>query len=56
MMVNKEKLVMWVVWKLPRWLIYWCAIRLIAYATTGNHSNTIVPDLTAMDALGRWDK
>jgi hypothetical protein len=44
------------VWCLPRWLVYWCSIRLIAYATQGEYANTIVPDLTAMDALKRWEK
>lgn len=43
-----------VVWKLPRYLAYWCAIRVISEATTGEHSNQVVPDLTAMDALKRW--
>ncbi len=40
---------------LPRKIVYWCAIRLIAKATTGKHSTQIVPELTAMDALKRWD-
>lgn len=39
---------------LPDWLIYWAAIRLISYATTGKYSSTIVPELSAMDALQRW--
>ena len=39
---------------MPRWLVYWCAVRLIAYATTGKYSDTVVPELTAMDALARW--
>lgn len=50
-----EKLRLKFVWMLPRWLVYWCAIRLIAHATQGKHENTIVPDLTAMDALKRWE-
>lgn len=41
--------------KLPRKIIYWSAIRLISEATTGKYSNTIVPELTAMEALKRWD-
>lgn len=45
----------WLVWRLPRRLVMWCAIRVIANATTGQYENTIVPDLTAVDALGRWD-
>lgn len=44
------------VWKLPRKLVYQCAIRVIAHATTGQYSDQVVPELTAMDALERWDK
>lgn len=43
------------VWKLPRKLAYWCAIRVIAHATTGPYADQNVPDLTAMDALQRWE-
>lgn len=43
------------VWRLPRWLIYWAAIRLMAHATTGRYGSQVVPDLYAMDALKRWD-
>ena len=49
-----ERLRLKVVWLLPRWLIYWAAIRLIAHATTGVHGAQFVNDLKAMDALDRW--
>jgi hypothetical protein len=55
----KRRLGIWgrrVVWRLPRRLAYWCAIRVIAHATTGEYSNQVVPELTAMDALKRWEK
>ena len=45
----------WLAFKLPKRLVYWAAIRLIAHATCGRYSATVVPDLTAMDALRRWD-
>lgn len=45
---------LWVARKLPRKLIYWAAIVLIAEATRGEYENQIVPDLTAMDAIKRW--
>lgn len=51
-----EKLLNWFVWKLPRRLVYQCAIRVIAHATTGQYGDQVVPELTAMDALERWDK
>ena len=31
----KEKFMLWFVWKLPRRLVYWCFIRVVANATTG---------------------
>ena len=44
------------VFALPRWLIYWAAIRLISHATTGMYGAQSVPDLKAMNALDRWSK
>ncbi|GAG95097.1 unnamed protein product [marine sediment metagenome] len=52
----KNKIFMAIAWKLPRDLIFWCAMRVIAYATSGKYCNQGVPDLTAMDALDRWGK
>lgn len=40
---------------MPKWLVYHCALRLIAHATTGQYGNQIVPELSAMDALKRWE-
>ena len=51
----KEKLCRWIAWKLPRELVMWCAIRVAAHATSGPWSNTIVPELTAMEAVKRWE-
>lgn len=51
----KERLTTAIVWRLPRYLVMWCAVRVVAHATQGQFSNQIVPDLTAMDALKRWD-
>lgn len=51
----KEKLLRWLVWKLPKTLVFQCAIRVIANATTGEYRNQEVPALTAMQALERWD-
>lgn len=45
-----------IVHALPKTLVYWAAIRLIVHATTGKYSSQIVPDLTAMDALKRWEQ
>lgn len=51
----REKALIWFAWKLPKSLAYWAAIRVIAHATQGQYSNQIVPDLTAADALKRWE-
>lgn len=53
---SKERFYLWFVWLLPRDLIYWCAIRLGAHATTKKYSAQIVPELTFMDALKRWEE
>jgi len=50
-----ERLLIKIVWRLPRRLVMWAAIRVIANATTGEYENQIVPELTAMEALDRWN-
>lgn len=52
----KDKIQMAIAWKLPKWLVKWAAVRLIAHATTGKYGSTVVPDLSAMEALNRWLK
>ena len=42
-------------WWLPRKLVMWCFIRVVANATQGKWSSQVVPELTAMDALQRWE-
>ena len=51
-----EKITMFIVWRLPKPIVYWSAIRLGAHATQGPYSNQVVPDLLFMDALKRWEK
>jgi hypothetical protein len=50
-----EKITIALAWRMPRKLVYWCAIRLGAHATQGQYSNQEVPALTFMDALKRWE-
>jgi hypothetical protein len=50
-----ERALMWLVWRLPRKVVMWSTVRVIANATTGEYQNQIVPDLTALEALKRWD-
>jgi hypothetical protein len=52
----KERATMWLVWRLPRAIVMWCAIRVAAHATTGRWSHQVVPDLRMMDAIKRWDE
>lgn len=50
-----QRVVMRLAWVLPKSVAYWAAIRLMAHATTGSYSGQVVPELTALDALKRWD-
>jgi hypothetical protein len=52
---QKDALVRWFAWHLPRRLVMWCYFRVGAHATTGEYANTVVPDLTMMDAIKRWN-
>jgi hypothetical protein len=54
--MKKEHTMLWVANRMPRWLVRWCAVRLGAHATTGRYSSTVVPELSFMDALKRWDE
>lgn len=51
----KERMWIWLAWKLPSQLVYWCAMRVGARATTGEYSDQVVPDLRYTDALKRWE-
>jgi len=44
----------WLVKKLPAKLIYYCFIHVMAYSTTGKYGNTIVPELSGMEAVKRF--
>ena len=52
---TKEKFMFWLVWKLPRKLIYLASIRLIAKATTGKNSHKCPDEINVMEALKEWD-
>jgi hypothetical protein len=51
-----NKFYKWLAWRLPKGLVYWCLIRVFAFVTTGEYSDTEVSELTAMEALRRWEK
>lgn len=46
-----EKAAMWLAWHAPRWLVRWCAIRLMVQDYGENPS-----DRLCGDALKAWDK
>lgn len=50
----REKVVVWLAWHLPRSLVYWAAVRVVAHATTGRYGNEVVPAVVCVDALQRW--
>ncbi len=52
---KRSKRWLWLAHRMPKKLVYFCTIRLWAYATCGKYENTIVPKLTFMDALERWE-
>ena len=50
-----EKIMLWLVWRLPKSLVMWCGFRIGVHATQDEYGKTIVPDLTFMDAMKRWE-
>lgn len=51
----KDNFQCWVASKLPKWIVMRATVRLAVYATTGKYSNTVVPELTVMEAIRRWN-
>lgn len=52
----KERIMLWLAWRVPKDLAYWCAVRVMSHATTGNYAYQLVHGLLAVDALKRWDE
>jgi hypothetical protein len=52
---GRTRLALWLTWRLPRRVVYWSAIRLLAETTTGRWGETLVPELTVLDAVKRWE-
>lgn len=52
-----ESFVRGIAWHLPHRLVMWCYFRVAAHAITGKYEkNTVVSELTMMDAIKRWDE
>jgi hypothetical protein len=52
----RENTPMWIAYRLPNSVVYWCAIRVGAHATCGPWGNESPTELLAMTALERWRK
>lgn len=53
---TRDKLSHWTARHLPKRLVMWCFIVVTSHATTGKYGKTVVPDLSAMDALDRYSR
>ena len=51
-----EKLARKIAWMLPKKVVMWAFYRVLAHSTTGKYEKTVVPDITAMDAVDRYMK
>lgn len=51
----RDDLVRVIVWHMPKRIIYWAAIRLMSHASTGKYSDSVVPNITIIEALDRWE-
>lgn len=51
----KEKVQRKIAWLLPHSIVMWAFIRVVSHGTTGKWSRQVVPKLTAVEALKRWD-
>lgn len=52
---TRDRMIRFVVWRLPRRMVMWAGFRIILHGTTGQWSRQEVPAPTAMDAMQRWD-
>ena len=46
----------WLMWRLPKRLVYYAVLRAWIFASTGQWNNEEVPAITAHDILQRWDE
>lgn len=49
-----ERIWVWLAWRLPRGLVYWCAIRLITAAYGGKYADRVMGTLTTGEVIGAW--
>ena len=51
----KEKLCMWIAWKLPKRVVYWCFMRMCAHATQGPFRDQTPTGMTWETISKRWE-
>lgn len=56
MTIKKVKIMFWIASHLPKTLVYYCVMHVMAHATTGKYSETDVTELTMLDAVKRYHK
>ena len=44
------------VWLLPKWVVRWAMVRATLHATNGKWSKEIVPNVTSIEVMKRWDE
>lgn len=49
-----EKITMKLAWALPRYLVMWCAYRVMAHASQGKWGNECPDQIDMMTMIGRW--
>lgn len=50
----KTKFWLWLADRMPKTLVYYCAVRIAAHAAGPAHPEQVVPELTMLEALERW--
>lgn len=54
--MRMENFWLWLSYRMPKALIYWCALRVAVHATTGEWAREEVDSVSIMVALDRWDR
>ena len=51
----RERIAREIAWKLPQWVCYWAAIRVMSLATSGRWGNSVPDETSIFDVLERVD-
>lgn len=51
----RVQLAQWLAWHMPREVVYWCGVRMAAYASQGKWSGEECTGVTVMEMIERWD-